>query len=53
MILIEVRYEEVSCFKYLISIVTYNNDMAEIKERTALGNRCFQALNSTIKVRYI
>ena len=52
-ILNEVSYEEVSCFKYVGSMVTYKNDVtAEIKERTASRNRFFQAFNSITKAKY-
>jgi len=40
-ILNDVPYEEVSHFKYLGSLVTYNNNiMIEMQDRTASGNSC-------------
>jgi hypothetical protein len=40
-------YEEVSSFKYLGSMVEYNNDvMVDIKEKIATGNRCLHALDN-------
>jgi hypothetical protein len=48
-----VPYEEVLHFKYLGSLVTYNNAMVEMQDRTASGNSCLQALDNTVKARYI
>ena len=48
-----VPYEEVSHFKYLGSLVTYNNAMVEMQDRTASSNSCLQALDNTVKARYI
>jgi hypothetical protein len=47
-------YEGISNFKYLGSMVAYNNDvMFDIKEKLAAGNRCLRALNNVLKTRYI
>jgi hypothetical protein len=45
-------YEGISSFKYLGSIVAYNNDvMVDIKEKIAAGNRCLCALDNVLKAR--
>jgi hypothetical protein len=47
-------YEGISSFKYLRSMVAYNNDvMVDIKEKIAAGNRCLRVLDNVLKVRYI
>ena len=49
-----VPYEEVSNFKYLGSLVTYNNDiMVEMQDRTASGNSCLRALDNIMKAGYV
>jgi hypothetical protein len=53
-ILNDVPYEAVSHFKYLGSLVTYNNDiMVEMQDRSASGNSCLQALENIMKARCI
>lgn len=48
------RYEQVSRFTYLGSLVTENNVMAEeIKERIACGNRCYFSLQGVFKSKNI
>jgi hypothetical protein len=47
-------YEEVSSFKYLGSMVAYNNDvMVDIKEKISTGNCCLSALGNVLNARYI
>ena len=54
MILNDVPYEGVAYFKYLGSLVTYNNNiMVEIKDRIASCNHCLQPLANIMKDRYI
>jgi hypothetical protein len=50
-ILKDVLYAEVLCFTYLGSLVTYNNIMIEIKDRTASGYCCLQAFANIMKAR--
>jgi hypothetical protein len=50
----EKSFRGVSSFKYLGSPITGNNDSAiDIKEESAAGNRCFYALGSALRARYI
>jgi hypothetical protein len=50
----ETRFEEVSSFKYLGSLITGNNGSAvDINEQIAVGNRCFFTLASVLRARYI
>jgi hypothetical protein len=47
-------HEGISSFKYLGSMVAYNNDvMVYIKEKIAAGNRCLRALDNVLKAKYI
>ena len=47
-------YKESNEFKYLGSLVTYDNDCSkDIKARMAAGNRCFFALAKAMKTRYL
>jgi len=52
-ILNDVPYEEVSYFKYLGSLVTYNNITVEIKDRIASSNHYLPPLANIMEERYI
>jgi hypothetical protein len=47
-------YERVDNFKYLGALVTSQNETeADIKDKTAAGNHCFQAFNTTLGTSYL
>jgi hypothetical protein len=47
-------YEGISSFKYLDSMVAYNNGvMVDKKEKIAAGNCCLRALDNVLKARYV
>jgi hypothetical protein len=47
-------YREVLVFKYLSSVVTYDNDCGkDVRSRTTAGNRSYQALPKIMKSCYI
>lgn len=48
------EYQEVSEFKYLSSLVTFDNGCGEeVRARITARNRCYQAVSKIMKSRYI
>jgi hypothetical protein len=47
-------YERVDNFKYLGALVTSQNETeTDIKDKIAMGNRCFRAFNKVLGTRYL